>query len=322
MPSSVFRRRHFYYIYRIGHGEEMLKLGIIGAGTVGTALAFRLSRQGYQIAAVASRSRASALRLTDLIGSGQIYDTPQGVADNADFVFLTTTDDAIPSIVNTVHWHQGQYLVHCSGADSLDVLEPARIVGAIVGSFHPLQTFASIQKAIENLPGSTFALEADGTLLDILVKMAEALNGHWIKLGAGDKAAYHVAAVMTSNYLVTLIKMATDLWESFGVPREQALQALMPLLKGTVNNLENLGLPNALTGPIARGDIGTVQIHLNTLKDSAPGTIPAYCELGLQTVPVALAKGKINERQALELDNILKVTLKSNTEREDKCAQC
>ena len=71
--------------------------------------------------------------------------------------------------------------------------------------------------------------------------MATALDGHWIKLGAGDKAAYHAAAVMTSNYLVTLIKLATDLWESFGIPREQALQALLPLLKGTVNNLENPG---------------------------------------------------------------------------------
>ena len=107
-----------------------------------------------------------------MVGSGQIYDTPQGVADNADFVFLTTPDDAIPAVVDTVRWHTGQYVVHCSGADSLDVLEPARIVGARVGSFHPLQTFASIQKAIDNLPGSTFALEAEGALLDILKEMA------------------------------------------------------------------------------------------------------------------------------------------------------
>ncbi len=77
-----------------------------------------------------------------------------------------------------------------------------------------------------------------------------------------------------------------------------------------------------LTGPIARGDIGTVQIHLNTLKETAPAIIPAYCEMGLQTIPVAVSKGKINERQARELENILKQTLKSNIEREDKCVQC
>jgi predicted short-subunit dehydrogenase-like oxidoreductase (DUF2520 family) len=300
----------------------MLKIGIIGAGTVGTALAVRLSQKEYQIAAVASRSRSSALLLTKAVGGGQTYDVPQGVADNSNFVFITTPDDAIPAVVNETRWHTGQCVVHCSGVDSLDVLEPARIVGALIGSFHPLQTFASIQKAIDNLPGSTFALEAEGELLSILKKMALDLDGHWIKLGAGDKAAYHIAAVMTSNYLVTLIKLAADLWESFGITREQAIQALLPLLKGTVSNIENLGIPRALTGPVARGDIGTVQIHLNTLKETAPAIIPAYCELGLQTIPVALAKGKLDRHRAEELENILVHTLKSNIEREDKCVQC
>jgi predicted short-subunit dehydrogenase-like oxidoreductase (DUF2520 family) len=300
----------------------MLRLGIIGAGTVGTALAVRLNRAGYAITAVASRTIASAERLAQTTGSGQVYDTLQNVADNADLVFITTPDDAIAVVVNQVHWHRGQYVVHCSGADSLDVLEAARLAGAKVGSFHPLQTFANIQKAIENLPGSTFALEAEGDLLDILKAMAEALEGHWIKLGAGDKAAYHTAAVMTSNYLVTLVKLATDLWGSFGIPREAAVQALLPLLKGTLNNIENLSVPRALTGPIARGDIGTIQIHLNTLRETSPAILPVYCELGLQTVPVALAKGKINERQAKELEDIFRNTLKSWTERVDKCAQC
>jgi predicted short-subunit dehydrogenase-like oxidoreductase (DUF2520 family) len=300
----------------------MLKLGIIGAGTVGTALAVRLNRAGYNIAAVTSRSITSAQRLTRLCGQGIVYENLQGTVDNSDLVFITTPDDAIALVVNQVQWHRGQYLVHCSGADSLDVLEPARIVGAKVGSFHPLQTFANIQKAIENLPGSTFALEAEDDLLAILKSMADKLEGHWIKLGAGDKAAYHTAAVMTSNYLVTLVKLATDLWGSFGVPRQQAVQALLPLLKGTLNNIENLSIPNALTGPIARGDIGTVQIHLNTLKETAPATLPVYCELGAQTVPVALAKGKINEHQAKELAEIFYGTLKSISERVDKCAQC
>ncbi len=300
----------------------MLKAGFIGAGTVGTALAVRLGRKGYNIAGAASRSLSSARRLVEMVGSGQVFDSPQDVADNADFIFITTPDDAIPVIVNQVRWHPGCYVVHCSGADSLDVLEQARIVGARVGSFHPLQTFASIQKAIDNLPGSTFALEAEDGLLEILKEMAEALEGRWIKLGAGDKAAYHTAAVMTSNYLVTLVKLASDLWESFGISRDQAIQALLPLLKGTINNIENLSVPNALTGPVARGDVGTVQIHLNTLKETAPAILPVYCELGLQTVPVALAKGKITESQAAELDKIFKQVLKSNIERENKCVQC
>jgi predicted short-subunit dehydrogenase-like oxidoreductase (DUF2520 family) len=301
---------------------DRVKIGIIGAGTVGTALAVRLHFKGCPLEAVASRSLSSAQRLVKAAGCGQVCQTPQNVSDKADLVFLTTPDDAISSVVNLVKWHPGQYVVHCSGADSLDVLEPARVVGAKVGSFHPLQTFASIQKAIENLPGSTFALEAEGDLLEILKAMAETLEGHWIKLGAGDKAAYHAAAVMTSNYLVTLVKLATDLWDSFGIPHQEAIQALMPLLKGTLNNIENLKVPNALTGPIARGDIGTVQIHLSTLQNVAPAILRVYCELGLQTIPLAIAKGKINQGQAEELETILNQTLKSYNERGIKCAQC
>ena len=301
---------------------EKLKIGFIGAGTVGTALAVRLSHRGYNIAAVYSRSLSSAQRLAGMVGDVTVYASPQEVADHAGLVFITTPDDAIPLVIDAVRWHQGQRVVHCSGADGLGVLETARMVGAQVGSFHPLQTFASIQKAIDNLPGSTFALEAEGALLELLKSMALSLEGRWIKLGAGDKAAYHTAAVMTSNYLVTLVKLATDLWASFGIPRDQAIQALLPLLKGTLNNIENLSLPNALTGPIARGDIGTIQIHLNTLRETAPAILPAYCQLGLQTIPVALAKGKINENQAKELEDILTGTLKSYSENENKCVQC
>lgn len=257
-----------------------------------------------------------------MAGDVYICNSPQEVADRANLVFITTTDDAIQVIVDLVRWHKGQYVVHCSGADSLDVLEPARMVGAEVGSFHPLQTFASIQKAIDNLPGSTFALEAEGALLEHLKQLAASLEGHWIKLNAGDKAAYHAAAVMTSNYLVTLIKLATDLWSSFGIKGDQAIQSLLPLLKGTISNIENLSVPNALTGPIARGDIGTVQIHLNTLKETAPAILPVYCQLGLQTIPLAVAKGKINNKQAKELEDILNQTLNSCLAREEKCVQC
>lgn len=297
----------------------MLKLGIIGAGIVGTALAIRLSQKGYQITAVSSRSRLSAKRLASAVGNTTVYESPQEVVDNSSCIFITTPDDVIAEVAGQVGWHKGQYVVHCSGADSLDVLEPARVIGAQVGSFHPLQTFASIQKAIENLPGSAFALEAEEELLDILKEMAKALGGHWIKLNAGNKAAYHAAAVITSNYLVTLMKLATDLWESFGINRDEAIQSLLPLLKGTVNNLEYLGVPQALTGPIARGDIGTVRIHLNILQKTAPAVLTAYCELGLQTIPVALAKGGLRECQAKELEAILRETLKSNIEREVKC---
>ena len=279
----------------------MLTIGFIGAGTVGTALAVRLSQGGCPVVAVSSRSLASAQKLAERALNCRVCHTSQEVADVAELVFLTTPDDVISRVASEIHWHKGQNVVHCSGAHSVDILEPAKRFGAAVGSFHPLQTFASVSQAIENLPGSTFALEAEEPLLPRLKELASLLNGTWVRLKPGDKVLYHAAAVFVSNYLVTLVKLASDLWQDFGVSSEEATKALLPLLKGTVNNIENVGLPNCLTGPIARGDLGTVSKHIETLEVTDSSLLTTYKELGLQTIPIALAKGKIDADKAEEL---------------------
>ena len=284
----------------------MLKLGFIGAGTVGTALSIGLSNRGYHVVAVSSRSQTSARNLAQAITGCQAFNNNQGVADAAELVFITTPDDAVASVASEIQWHSGQNIVHCSGADSTDILEPARESGAHVGGFHPLQTFASVLQAIENISGSTFALEAEEPLLNMLKDMATALDGHWIELKASDKVVYHAAAVIACNYMVTLVKLATDLWQTFAIPPDQATQALLPLLRGTINNIGTVGIPQCLTGPIARGDTGTINKHLNALQKVAPALLSTYCELGLQTIPIALAKGKIDQDKAEELEAILK----------------
>lgn len=286
--------------------DKRRRIGFIGAGTVGTALAVRLSNKGYPVVAVYSRSKRSAQRLAELVQGCSAYDEAQAVANNAELVFITTPDGAIPQVVSEVQWRSGQGVIHCSGADSVVVLEPARQRGAFVGGFHPLQTFANVQYAIENIPGSTFAIEAEEPLFSSLQDMAGALGGSWVRLSAGDKVLYHTAAVIACNYLVTLVKLSTDLWHTFSVDTTKATQALLPLLRGTLNNIENVGIPNCLTGPIARGDLGTIDKHINALKLAAPDILPAYRELGLQTIPIALAKGKIDESRAKELETTLK----------------
>ena len=176
-----------------------------------------------------------------------------------------------------------------------------------MGGFHPLQTFAGVKEAIENIPGSTFAVEAEEPLKTTLKEMATALDGNPIDLRAEDKVAYHAAAVIACNYLVTLVKLATDLWQTFSVPSEQATRALLPLIRGTLHNIETIGIPNCLTGPIARGDTGTIDKHLKTLEEKVPGLLSAYKELGRQTIPIALAKGKIDEKQSEKLKAILSI---------------
>ncbi len=285
---------------------RMLKLGFIGAGTVGTILAIRLSSKGYPVVAVSSRSHTSAKSLAQAVNGCHAFDNNQGVADTAELVFITTPDDAIASVASEVKWYSGQSVVHCSGADSTDILEPARRLGAHVGVFHPLQTFANVRQAIENMPSSTFTLEAEEPLLNTLKDMATALDGHWVTLKAGDKVIYHAAAVIACNYLVTLVKLATDLWQTFNVPPYQATQLLLPLLQGTINNIDTVGIPQCLTGPIARGDTGTIKKHIDALQKSAPVMLATYRELGLQTIPIALAKGRINQYQAQELEMVLR----------------
>ena len=273
---------------------------------MGTALAVLLSRKGYQMTGVSSRSQTSAEKLAKEVAGCHVFNNNQDLVNNTDLVFITTPDDTIATVASQVKWHHGQSVAHCSGADSTDILEPARKSGAMVGSFHPLQTFAGVKQAIENIPGSTFAVEAEEPLLTILKEITAALNGDCIVLKAADKVLYHAAAVIACNYLVTLVKLATDLWQTFDVPTNQAARALLPLLRGTINNIENVGIPQCLTGPLARGDTGTIKKHLAALENTAPDVLPTYCELGRQTIPVALAKGRINEQQAQELQAILK----------------
>ena len=284
----------------------MLKLGFIGAGTVGTALSIRLSDRGYQVIAVSSRSQTSAEKLAQALSGCYAVNNNQAVADAAELIFITTPDGAIPQVASEVQWHPGQSVIHCSGADSTDTLEPAKKLGAQAGAFHPLQAFASVKQAIDSIPGSTFAIEAEEPLLTTLKDMATALDGNWIELKASDKVLYHAAAVIACNYMVTLIKLATDLWQTFNVPTNEAAKALMPLLRGTLNNIDNVGIPQCLTGPIARGDTGTIKKHVDALQKVAPAVLSTYRELGLQTIPISLAKGRINQQQAEELQAMLK----------------
>ena len=272
---------------------------------MGSALAILLQRSGYPVRGIFSRTRTSAEKLAAQVPGSRIVDSPQAVAESAHLTFITTPDSAIPQVASQITWKPGMNAVHCSGSDSVAVLETASRAGAGTAGFHPLQTFAGVAQAIENVPGTTFAIEAEGELLKLLAAMAEDIGGRWITLKAEDKPAYHAAAVLACNYLVTLVSMSTDLWKTFDIPRETAVQALLPLIKGTLHNIETIGIPNCLTGPIARGDNGTLEKHLHTLAEKAPSLLAAYRELGLQTIPVALEKGKIGPGQAREMEDTL-----------------
>jgi len=282
------------------------KVGFIGAGKVGTALATTLFKGGYPVVAIANKNIDASKKLADLVPGCSVFKTTQDVANTAEHVFITTPDDSIATIASEIAWRPKQNVVHCSGAASVDILEPAKQSGCMVGSFHPCQAFASVDQAIKNLPGSTFAIEAQGPLLDTLKEMASTIGCDWIILKPGNKALYHAAAVFASNYFVTLLKVATDLFKNFDVPTTQSIKVLMPLIQGNIKNINTIGLPSCLTGPIARGDVSTIEKHIFALKEKEPSILKLYAELGLKTIPIALEKGTLDEKVSEALQTLLK----------------
>ncbi len=286
----------------------MPKLGFIGAGPVGTAFAVNLSKRDYQIIGIFDVVREAAQRFASDVSGCQIYEKAQDLADSADMVFITTPDDIIPKVADGIKWRTGQSAVHCSGASTVHSLETAREQGAMVGAIHPCQTFAGREQAIANLPGSTFAIESEEPLKTTLTEIARALNGDLVYLTSEDKALYHAAACIACNYFCTLVDIATDLWQNFGKSKAEAAKAYLPLLQGAVNNIASIGFPGCLTGPIARGDVKTIQSHLVALEKYAPDILPLYRELGLKTIPIGIAKGTLSESKAEELRSLLKIS--------------
>jgi predicted short-subunit dehydrogenase-like oxidoreductase (DUF2520 family) len=280
-------------------------VGFIGAGRVGTALAVALDHRGYKIVGASDIDHVGRERLPKLISGCRSYESNQTLADAVELVFITTPDDVIGQVVGEVTWRMDQNVVHCSGALSTEILGPARRAGARVGGFHPLQSFVNVDESLVNLSRTTFAIEAEGELLTTLWDMAGALSGRWIRLRAEDKAIYHASAVIAGNYLAALLQTAVDLWGTLDIPEEKALQALISLCESSIKNIETTGTAGGLTGPIARGDVGTVRKHLAVLKEKAPQVLHVYRLLGLQTVQIAQKKGKIDRRKADEISRLL-----------------
>ena len=288
------------------------KIGFIGAGRAGSALADGLTRAGYTVAAVYSRSADSAALMAQRCAPrADAAPSAQAVADACDVVFVTTPDDAIGAVAASVRWGAEHRAVHCSGGLPSSVLAPVRGAGGAAGAFHPLQTFASPtpeRSGASLLDGVTVAIEAEGGLRAELEAMAEAMGCRPIVVSAEDKALYHVGGVLACNYVAALFDQAAGLWERIGIDRNDGERGLMTLLRSTVDNIDRLGAGGSLTGPIARGDAGVVQRHLEEIGSRAPALEGAYRELGLLALDLARRNGSIEEAAALAVETALRKT--------------
>lgn len=286
--------------------NDNLKIGFIGAGKVGRALGSALHNKGYQVNAVCSRTQQSASLMTALIPGCRAFESSSQVARACDLVFITTPDGAILDVAESTSWIPGQMVVHTSGADSRKILEAAARAGALTGVFHPLATIGSTENVADPFNGITITIEADLPLLQTLERLAHALEAQSLRLRQEDRALYHASAVFISNYVCALADIASGLWEEMGFEKHQAEKALLPLLKSAVYNLQTAGLPDCLTGPISRGDTGTLLKHLDALEKLGAPLASTYRTLGMHTVDIAIRKGSITTGQAREITSILK----------------
>lgn len=278
----------------------MLRIGIIGAGSVGSAVGVLLQAKGHAITAVASRSESSALRLARRLGTKVV--TIEDAVRLSNIVLITVNDGAIEQLTASLAqkgvFRAGQVVVHFSGSLPAEILSPARDFGAHVVSIHPLQSCAGVERAIKNLPNSVFSIEGDESAFSVAEMLIRDLEGRFFYIDGKDKMLYHAAAVFISNYTVTLADISKKILQRLSVPPEVGMQGMLTLLKGTVANLESFGTPHALTGPIARGDAEVVRQHIAQLQDNMPDLIDAYKEMAFHTIKLAIEKESVTDSQA------------------------
>lgn len=267
------------------------RLGFVGAGHVGTALAVAFRRVGWPVAGAASRSPERRDAFERLVPATVAVADPRELLDLVDVLFVTVPDDAIAIVAADLRLYSGQGIVHTSGLLPSTVLEPALAAGSAAASFHPLVAFADLDRAVAALAGAAVALEGDEQLVAVLAELAGAVGARPIRVETSGKAAYHVAATLAAGGFVGLLDAVAAAARGAGLDDAQAMAVYGPLARQALANVDELGTERALTGPIGRGDAGTVEAHLTVLRRLAPAALDVYRALGRAQLAVAERRG-------------------------------
>jgi predicted short-subunit dehydrogenase-like oxidoreductase (DUF2520 family) len=282
-------------------------IGFVGAGKVGTSFGKYLIQNEISVAGYYSRSHLSAVTASEHTAS-RCFAKVEDLVQMVDGIFITTGDDQIEQacrhVVDSVDSLQGKFMVHMSGALSSEVLRYAANKGAKIFSLHPLQAFADIDSAQIALKETVFGIEGQSDL-KILKSILEITGNRYIQLRPEQKTRYHMVACIVSNYLVTLLGFGLDLFDSIGIDQEKGMRALLPMIRGTIENVEQLGPDKALTGPIARGDLKTIKKHMENFSAKEGDAAEFYTLLCRKTLELATKRKLTDTEQIAELFNLL-----------------
>jgi predicted short-subunit dehydrogenase-like oxidoreductase (DUF2520 family) len=268
-------------------------VSIVGAGRVGRALGRRLHELGWRVGGVTGRSISSARAAVRVIGAGQPLGELTCHILYSKVVLITTPDSAIEEVANSLaqlggkEW-SGKVVLHTSGALDSTVLQPLADVGAAAGSMHPMQTFS--HQNFPDLAKCIFGIDGCQAALQVARKMIHQMGGVAVRLSGTNRAAYHAAGSFASVYILALMETATRLLMMQGFKRRQAMRALLPLTRQTLENFERVGPLAAWTGPLARGDFSTIERHAEALAHFEPEYLAAYIALARLTAKELAAK--------------------------------
>ena len=245
-----------------------MQIGFIGAGKVATAFGRYLHAGGLTIGGYFDR-HPEKVRHAALATKSAACASASEVASRSDIILITTRDDQIAGACEALCRHgdiAGHHTVgHMSGAHASDILAVAQQHGATTFSLHPLQAFADEEKALAELPNTFFSLEGEKEHLQQVETLLGQIGNPYFTITAQHKSLYHLSACILSNYLVTLMDCGLSALEQSGIDPRKGFQAMRPLIEGTLANIAAMGTTEALTGPIARGDSGTIERHIKAL---------------------------------------------------------
>jgi predicted short-subunit dehydrogenase-like oxidoreductase (DUF2520 family) len=281
------------------------KFGIAGSGRVARSLGKLLNDRGLRVVAIASRNPARAAAAAAFVGSGAQAVTYAELPSKVARVLIAVSDDSIEQIARILAADLREGIVlHTSGIYGTDVLAPLIEQENSCAGLHPLQTIATPEQGLDKLPGSTFSIAGSGRAAQWAEQIINLLEGEMVRIAPDRKPTYHAAAVMASNYIVSLIDAAVQVMGAAGVEPEPARRGLAPLIEASVENA--LKQPEeALTGPIQRGDIQTLELHLEGLASLPPSIARLYRSAGMHTVQVARRQG-LESADADQVEQLLR----------------
>ncbi len=289
------------------------RVSIIGCGRTGTALAVFLDKKKFSIAGLASRTSTSAEKAALAAKQGKIYENPVNAAMAGDIIFITTPDHSIERVCNELSsWQngkylEGRYLYHCSGALSSSRLASAADCGGITGSLHPLQSFTP-HTPIQPSPFTDINVSVEGEESAVVMgkKIINSLGANSFSIPTTAKTLYHAAAVVASNYLVTLENFAIELLRQANLSENEAYDILSPLIQGTLNNIKTRGTSKALTGPVSRGDVSIIRDHLRDIQQKSPHFLDLYKTMGAYTLELAQMTNPLGDEVVSEINALFK----------------